>query len=116
MWPKFDGRWPLTSGICFKFDPSQPVGSRIVPGSMTDEEGNPIEMEKYYTLASKYFIATGKDGYTTFLDPGIRRIGNWDEAPLIQDIIANFLKNFSKTPEELDHLTPLARAIFERRL
>lgn len=56
MWPKYDGRWVLTSGIKFKFDPEMPVGNRILPDSLTNDEGDPIEMDKIYSLASKYFI------------------------------------------------------------
>lgn len=101
MWPKFDGRWPLTSGIKFKFDPSKPIDDRIVEGSMTDESNTPIDMKKWYTLGCKYYIQTGKDGYTAFLDKDIKRLGDADHAQTIQEVITKFLKNFSKTPEEL---------------
>jgi 5'-nucleotidase len=30
MYPKYDGRWPVVSGMKFKFDPEQPVGSRVI--------------------------------------------------------------------------------------
>ena len=73
MWPKMDGRWPLTSGLKFKFDPSRPPLDRIIAGSLKDDFGVAIEMEKQYTLASKYFISTGKDGFSAFLEKSIFR-------------------------------------------
>lgn len=33
-YPKYDGRWPVTSGIMFEFDPSKEKGQRIVEGSL----------------------------------------------------------------------------------
>lgn len=35
QWPKLEGRFPQVSGVRFAFDPSQPPGQRIVPGSVT---------------------------------------------------------------------------------
>ena len=35
------------SGICFEFDPSQPAGSRIVPGSV-ELAGEPLETDRLY--------------------------------------------------------------------
>ena len=71
LWPKYDGRWPLTSGLLFKFDPARPPGDRIVDGSLTTTDGVPIEPEKYYSLAAKYFLTTGKDGYGAFQDQSV---------------------------------------------
>lgn len=34
QWPKLEGRFPQTSGVKFKFDPSKPAGERVVPGSV----------------------------------------------------------------------------------
>ena len=36
-----------------------------------NEKDEPIEMEKYYTIATNPFIFAGKDGYTAFLDPSV---------------------------------------------
>ena len=79
MWPKYDGRWPQVSGLKFKFDPRKPANERIIDGSLTNEEGDPILMDKQYTLATKYYISTGKDGYSSFLDPGVKMVGVPDD-------------------------------------
>ena len=58
----------------FKFDPDQPVGSRVLIDSFMQEDGTPIDFEKEYTLTAKNFIACGKDGYTAFLDKSIKHL------------------------------------------
>lgn len=45
-WPMYDGRFPLVSGVKFKFDGRKPVGSRVEGGSLVTDEGKPVEMEK----------------------------------------------------------------------
>ena len=36
-YPKHEGRFPVVSGIRFKFDPEQPEGQRIMKDSITDD-------------------------------------------------------------------------------
>jgi len=72
MWPKYDGRFPLTSGIFFSFDPSREKGDRVMAESMRDINGDLIDLDKIYTCAIKQYMASGKDGYTILLDPSIQ--------------------------------------------
>jgi 5'-nucleotidase len=52
------------SGIRFAFDPSKPPGSRIVHESVTiGSERAPLDTSKTYALATKAYLAEGKDGY-----------------------------------------------------
>ena len=44
MWPKMEGRWPLTSGLKFTFDPSRQPGDRVLPESMVLMNDEPIDM------------------------------------------------------------------------
>ena len=74
MWPKYDGRWPLISGFKFKFDPSLEPGKRVLPDSFVRDNGDPIEMDKEYTLACKNFLSSGKDGFVQFLDEKMTRL------------------------------------------
>ena len=62
-WPKREGRFLQVSGITFKFDPSKPSGSRIVPGSVT-VAGTPLDLEKNYRVATKAYLRSGKDGFS----------------------------------------------------
>jgi len=54
------------SGIRFTFDAKQPAGNRIVRNSVyvKDELLNP---ESNYSLATKWFVSLGKDGYDMFV-------------------------------------------------
>lgn len=84
MYPKYDGRFPLVSGLKFKFDPSREVGDRVLVESMVTEVGDPIQMDAKYSLAVKYYISTGKDGYSAFLDPEIEKIDvNHHDCPTV---------------------------------
>lgn len=49
------------SGIRFAFDPTQAPGSRVVPGSV-EVGGEPVEAQRRYSLATKQYLAEGKDG------------------------------------------------------
>ena len=64
-YPKLEGRWPIVSGIMCSFDPRKEPGKRL---DMKDCWINmkKVEPEKDYTVATKGFLATGKDGYDVF--------------------------------------------------
>ena len=50
------------AGLRFEFDPSKPAHARMVPGSVL-VAGAPLEEAKLYRLATKLYLAEGKDGY-----------------------------------------------------
>jgi len=60
-WPT-DGRFPQVSGLRFTFDPSKPVGSRILSVSRSDGSPIPADAQKYTVTTIDYFISGG-DGY-----------------------------------------------------
>jgi 5'-nucleotidase len=62
-WPKREGRFLQVSGITYKFDPTKPSGSRIVPGSVT-VGGKPLELDTSYRVATKAYLRSGKDGFS----------------------------------------------------
>jgi 5'-nucleotidase len=116
-WPRYDGRFPLVSGFKFKFDGTQPAGSRILVESMTIENGEPILMDQWYTLATKYYISTGKDGYSAFKDPGLILMDrSHQDCPSVQSIVEKWFSSFSKSKEELQNLTKRGRQILDQRL
>lgn len=98
MWPKYDGRFPLTSGIFFSFDPSREKGDKVIAESMRDINGETIILDKIYTCAIKQYMASGKDGYTILLDPSIEYLQpSIEDAPTIQEIFINWFNSFHKT-------------------
>ena len=66
MYPKLEGRFPQVSGINFAFDPDKKPGKRIDPEfvKVGDEylDMDP-KSKKTYRLATKAYLANGKDGY-----------------------------------------------------
>lgn len=48
----------------FSFDPSKPPGSRIAADSVTTGTDQlPLKLDESYALATKLYLAEGKDGY-----------------------------------------------------
>jgi len=58
------GRFPQVSNINFKFDPSLPVGSRILS---VEIGGQPLDDGRTYVLATRGYMGRGKDGYRSLL-------------------------------------------------
>ncbi|KAF2458684.1 5'-nucleotidase [Lineolata rhizophorae] len=63
-YPALEGRFPQVSNIEFEFDPSKPEGSRVTYALIGTE---PIDLEREYVLATRGYMARGKDGYDSLL-------------------------------------------------
>ena len=79
-YPTTNGKFPQVSGIKYTFDGSKPAGERIV--SVTLEDGTPLDLDAWYTLACNDFMCGGGDGYTMFnvLNPEDGGDGNGEMA------------------------------------
>ena len=62
--PALEGRFPQVSNIYITFNPSLPSGSRITQAKIGNE---PLDLEKSYTMATRGYMARGKDGYDCLL-------------------------------------------------
>jgi 2',3'-cyclic-nucleotide 2'-phosphodiesterase (5'-nucleotidase family) len=69
--PAVNGKFPQVSGLCFTYDISAPVGSRVV-GAMRQVSdasctGGPVDLTaaSTYTIVENDFMASGGDGYPT---------------------------------------------------
>ncbi|KAI9761837.1 MAG: hypothetical protein M4579_000777 [Chaenotheca gracillima] len=62
--PALEGRFPQVSNIFFEFDPSAPEGSRILWTKIGEE---PLDLTREYVLATRGYMARGKDGYDSLL-------------------------------------------------
>ncbi|KAI9373459.1 Metallo-dependent phosphatase-like protein [Aspergillus egyptiacus] len=62
--PALEGRFTQVSNITFSFNPSAPSGSRI---NWAKVGGRPIEYDQSYTLATRGYMARGKDGFSSLL-------------------------------------------------
>lgn len=63
--PGASGAFPQVSGIALRYDLARPAGSRI---SDVHIKGEPLVLDKDYTLATLDFISSGGDGYKAFGD------------------------------------------------
>ena len=77
------GGFPHISGIKFVLDPSRPVGDRII--SLTIN-GQPLDMNKTYTVATNDFTAGGGDDYPCFGD-----IPTLNEYSSLEEALVNFI-------------------------
>ena len=77
------GGFPHISGIKFVLDPSRSVGDRII--SLTIN-GQPLDMNKTYTVATNDFTAAGGDDYPCFGD-----IPTLNEYSSLEEALANFI-------------------------
>ncbi len=60
-YPEPAGKFPHVAGMSYKIDPSKEAGNRIVDLKI---KGEPVDLNKTYTLATNDFMAVGGDGYT----------------------------------------------------
>jgi 5'-nucleotidase len=65
------GLLQVSEGFWYEWDPAQPEGRRIVPGSVK-LNGIPLEMDKSYRVVTNNFLAEGGDGFPTFIKGGSR--------------------------------------------
>ena len=89
QWPKLEGRFPQVSGINFAFYPNKPPGKRINPKlvkigdeyiDMGDQDEKDLDnkgkkKERTYRMATKSYLANGKDGYDALRDPRRSEVG-----------------------------------------
>jgi 2',3'-cyclic-nucleotide 2'-phosphodiesterase (5'-nucleotidase family) len=67
--PAANGRFPQVSGLCFTYDISAPVGSRVTSATRQAADGSctgaPVSFDPgtTYRIAENDFMATGGDGY-----------------------------------------------------
>ena len=70
--PAANGRFPQVSGLCFRYDISAPVGSRVLSAVRQAADGSctgaavDLTAASTYTIAENDFIANGGDGYPNF--------------------------------------------------
>lgn len=70
--PAVAGRFPQVAGLCFTYDITKPVGSRVTSVVTANANGSctstPVDLSasSQYTIAENDFMASGGDGYPNF--------------------------------------------------
>lgn len=62
--PALEGRFTQVSNISFGYKPAAPSGSRI---TFAHVGGEPIDLERNYVIATRGYMARGKDGFASLL-------------------------------------------------
>ena len=63
-YPALEGRFPQVSNITFSFDPKGPPNKRVRDITIA---GQPYDPERLYVLATRDYMARGKDGFTSLM-------------------------------------------------
>lgn len=82
-YPEESGAFPHVSGMIVSFDPSKEIGNKILSVMINGEKINP---DKEYTIATNDFIAAGGDQYTMFTK--CKTLG---EYPGLDEILINYI-------------------------
>ena len=61
--PSAAGQFPQVSGLTMRVDPNAPAGSRV---REVQVQGQPLDLDKRYTVAMPDFLLLGGDGYDMF--------------------------------------------------
>jgi len=104
------GRFPQVSGFSFIYDPTAPVGTRII--SITLDDGtdlSPDDTTTTLTLAGSNYVLSGGDYYTMLSDlPVLHELGSADEA------LAEYIrKNSPISAQTADRITMLADSFLD---
>ena len=92
-WPSKEGRFLQVSGLKFQFNGDLQPGSRVVPGSVYIKDDNdsneysPLEVDKIYTVVTKEFLYTGKDGFDSFTKCEL--LSNAEDMPPLPTLVRN---------------------------
>lgn len=90
--PAFEGRFPHVSNIFLEYNSSLPAGERIVSCKIGGEDLIP---DKKYTLATRAYMAKGKDGYEalTVEQGGAEEIVDEENGVLISMILRQYFSS-----------------------
>lgn len=91
------GRFPQVSGIRFTFDATRPAGSRVIEVTVN---GQPLDDNRKYTVATMDFMAGGGDGYDML--KGARRLIGTEQAESDFDILRRTIMNAKTIAPKID--------------
>jgi 5'-nucleotidase len=98
------GLLQVSEGFWYEWDPAQPEGRRIVPGSVK-LNGIPLEMDRAYRVVTNNFLAEGGDGFPTFTKGGSRAPTNIRDI----DALTSYLVKREQDKKPAGAAAPLVR-------
>jgi len=109
-YPTHEGRFAQVAGVRFAFDPSQPAGSRVNPRYVKIQD-HYLDLERTdYRLATKSYLALGKDGYDCFANCSV--LVDEETGPILRVCVENHFESIKivrgeKTQRRSKHRQPL---------
>ncbi|WP_179298676.1 5'-nucleotidase C-terminal domain-containing protein [Evansella halocellulosilytica] len=92
LYPNENGGFLHVSGMSYTFDPSQPEGERIVELLI---DGEPVDPDATYHVATNDFMASGGDGFSWLADGELLA----DTGQLLSEVLINYLQADKQIPE-----------------
>ncbi|NKQ38159.1 MAG: hypothetical protein HF967_01530, partial [Methanosarcinales archaeon] len=102
-YPSVHGRHLVVAGINFTFNPNEPAGSRIVDVFV---EGEPIDMDEIYSIATNCFLAAGGDDYDMFVGKPIN-----DSRILLRDAVMDYIRDIGTVDVRVDERLQIVDAM-----
>lgn len=91
-----DGRFPQVSGLSFTYDARLPVGSRVTSAAVA---GQPIDLNKSYTLAVNAYLLGGGDGYDF---KGAEVMVKPEEGPVEPDVVMEAIRKMGTIAPQVE--------------
>ena len=86
QYPRLEGRFPCVSGVKFSFDAQRMPGDRVLRESVF-VDGQPLKHDQHYTVATKAYLASGKDGYDAFQEGTV--VMEPEVGPILPTLVRN---------------------------
>mgnify|MGYP000717840191 CR=1 FL=1 len=95
------GRFPQVAGLRFTWDPTRPVGSRIVSVEVGNARDGyaPLDPNATYKIAANNFNRMGGDDYKVFAE---KAINPYDYGSLLADAVMDYIKANSPVAPEVE--------------
>jgi 2',3'-cyclic-nucleotide 2'-phosphodiesterase (5'-nucleotidase family) len=105
QYPTTSGRFLQVSGLSFKFQPANAKNERV-QDIVIDNRGQLIDDEEY-TVATKAFVANGKDGFECFVGKDVEKQpcateAELDNLPVLRHDIIQTLKDMHASGQTFD--------------
>jgi len=91
--PALAGRFPQVSGLSFTYSPQAEAGKRVRRVTI---QGQELQTERRYRLATSNYLAEGGDGYAML--KGAKRLINAEAADLLVNVVADRLRTLERIP------------------
>lgn len=93
-YPALEGLFPQISGMRVIFDGSRPAGERVIELRVN---GEPVEYDETYEVATNDFMAAGGDGYEVFADTE-----TVVEAGGLEEVLMNYIGDMGTVAPEVE--------------